>query len=110
MPLGCHWATSLHDCKLLPSAIHPSSVQAMADYATLIWSLREELNDPDAPVIGLGGYALGQGRPQLCGMLLLMSCRGVVLPRPGLPQPLSLEQPANHGAACRSGVADMSLL
>lgn len=29
--------------------------QAMADYATLIWSLREELNDPDAPVIGFGG-------------------------------------------------------
>jgi pimeloyl-ACP methyl ester carboxylesterase len=29
--------------------------QAMADYATLIWELKEELKDPDAPVIGFGG-------------------------------------------------------
>ncbi len=34
-----------------------SSQQAMADYATLIWELREELKDPDAPVIGFGGCA-----------------------------------------------------
>ena len=32
-----------------------TSEQAMADYATLIWELKEELQDPDVPVIGFGG-------------------------------------------------------
>ncbi|KAL4433268.1 hypothetical protein ABPG77_003316 [Micractinium sp. CCAP 211/92] len=32
-----------------------TSEQAMADYATLIWELREQLEDPDVPVIGFGG-------------------------------------------------------
>ncbi|KAL4448337.1 hypothetical protein ABPG75_005556 [Micractinium tetrahymenae] len=32
-----------------------TSEQAMADYATLIWELREQLKDPDVPVIGFGG-------------------------------------------------------
>lgn len=27
----------------------------MADYATLIWELKEELKDPHVPVIGFGG-------------------------------------------------------
>jgi hypothetical protein len=30
-------------------------VQAMADYATLIWELKEDLDDPALPVIGFGG-------------------------------------------------------
>lgn len=34
--------------------------QAMADYATLIWELKEELSDADTPVIGFGGWA-GRG-------------------------------------------------
>ncbi|PSC70433.1 Lysosomal Pro-X carboxypeptidase [Micractinium conductrix] len=29
--------------------------QAMADYAQLLWELKEELGDPDVPVIGFGG-------------------------------------------------------
>lgn len=32
-----------------------TSEQAMADYATLIWELREEVKDPGVPVIGFGG-------------------------------------------------------
>ena len=32
-----------------------TSEQAMADYAQLIWELREELGDPVVPVIGFGG-------------------------------------------------------
>lgn len=31
------------------------SMQAMADYSTLIWELKEELGDSNMPVIGFGG-------------------------------------------------------
>lgn len=44
----------------------------MADYATLIWELKEELRDGDTPVIGFGGWA-GSGGP---GPLSLLWPRG----------------------------------
>lgn len=51
---GSRWAGWLLTC---PSELERPTrhVQAMADYATLIWELREQLEDPDAPVIGFGG-------------------------------------------------------
>lgn len=32
-----------------------TSEQAMADYAGLLWDLKQELKDPDVPVVGFGG-------------------------------------------------------
>ena len=29
--------------------------QAMADYAELVWALKQELRDPELPVVGFGG-------------------------------------------------------
>lgn len=45
------------------------SVQAMADYAGLIWELREELGDPDVPVIGFGGWVKRSSRGCSAGLV-----------------------------------------
>lgn len=49
----------------------------MADYATLLWELKEELGDPEVPVIGFGGYALAAA-----------ACSCCIAPLPAAPRPL----------------------
>ena len=48
------WALDSHQCSYPLPAPRPPQ-QAMADYATLIGELQEQLAEPDAPVIGFGG-------------------------------------------------------